>query len=207
MSLKLNQITEAISKVSQQPKDQPRLRIQLKRLMEIDRNFDATQWSDEAAETEHAFFSGDKPGKGVEVQFSEYEAFALYLGWMLLEQGQPQSDAVMIMRRARKRLEAKHAEILRWNPDLLFREEKIGKAARPGSLATPERAVFLLIDRRKSAGGRPKKRLIEIVDEPIAFMNAQEPGFSATIIELVRTAHDFHRALNATSPSKRGRGS
>ena len=68
-------------------------------------------------ETEHAFFSGDKPGKGVEVQFSEYEAFALYVGWMLLEQGQPQSDAVMIMRRAHKRLEAKYAEILRWNWD------------------------------------------------------------------------------------------
>ena len=83
----------------------------------------------------------------------------------------------------------------------------IAKSARAGDLVTPERAVFLLIDRRKPPHGKPKNRLIEIVNEPISFMTKQEPGFSATIIELVQTAHDFHRALNMTSPSKRGRAS
>jgi len=100
--------------------------------MEVDRNFDRTQWAELARETRPAFFSADKPGKGVEIRFSGYEAFALYLGWMFLEQGQPQSDAVMIMRRARKRLEAKHAEMLRWDASRPFGSATI---ARAGSLA------------------------------------------------------------------------
>jgi hypothetical protein len=184
MSFKLNQVVEAISSVARL-QDPQKLGIQLKRLMEIDRNFDDTQWAAIAGELEYAFFSADKPGKGVETRFSEYEAFALLIGWILLEQGQPQSDAVMIMRIARKRLEAKFAD---W-----------ASAKEPRS--------FLVIDRRKPADGKPQRRLVEIVEEPVSFLRNQRPGFSATVIELAKTATEFHQALNATAPSKRGRGS
>ena len=93
-----------------------------------------------------AFYSSPPPGRGAEVLFSEYEVFALLMALNLMEHGSTQARAVSIIKRARPRLEPKHAAILKWDAADLFDEKKIRDAAREGSLAVSStRPVFLAI--------------------------------------------------------------
>jgi hypothetical protein len=211
-SFKRNQTVEAISvTVSQGLPPGVALQTELKRLLDTDRNFGRKPRSKNPALTTYAFYSGMSPGRGSEVWFSGYEAFALLEALELMEHGWPQATTVSILRRARLALESKHAEILRWDPADLFDEQKIREAAQPGSLAVwSTRPVYLVIASRK---GRPVEqssddtREVAVLehDELMRFFREQ-PGISATMIELTRTAHALRDALVKTKPSKRGRG-
>ena len=127
MPFKRNQVEEAISRMSDHGAQPPsaELRTRLKRLLETDRNLGRSPRSTDPERANYAFFSAGAPGSGSEVRFSEYEAFALFTAWRFLEHGWPQASAVSILRRARPRLEPKHAEILQWDPAALFDEKKI----------------------------------------------------------------------------------
>ena len=188
------------------------LKTKLKRLLETDRDLGRNLRSTDPEQANYAFFSAKPPGSGVEVWFSEYEAFALYTGWRLLEHGWPQATAVSIIRQARPRLELKHAEILKWDPAKLFDEKQIRGSAKAGMLATPTtRSIFLVIASRQ---GRPIERSsddtreVEILtqNQLMPFL-LREAGLSATNFELVRAAHNLRQALLKTAPTKRGRGS
>jgi len=63
-----------------------------------------------------AFFSGRSPGKGTEVRFSAYEAFALMIGLQMLNHNWLQKFVVETLRRLRPRLEKEHRKILRRDP-------------------------------------------------------------------------------------------
>ena len=89
------------------------LRTRLKRLLESDRALGRVSRANDPARANYAFFSADAQGSGVEVWFSEYEAFSLLNGLRLMEHGWPQSFAVSIMRRVRADLEKDHARILK----------------------------------------------------------------------------------------------
>ena len=108
------------------------LQTKLKRLLDTDRQLGKRPRSKDAKWTNYAFYSGTAPGRGGEVWFSGYEAFALLKALNLMEHGLPQATAVLILRRLRPALEAKHAEILQWDPAELFDEQKILAAAKPG---------------------------------------------------------------------------
>jgi hypothetical protein len=110
---KRNQVEEAISRMFDPHARVPSVeqRTRLKRLLETDRNAGRSPRSTDPEKANYAFFSADVPGSGVEVRFSGYEAFALFIAWRLLEHGWPQASAVSIARRARPKLEQKHAEI------------------------------------------------------------------------------------------------
>jgi hypothetical protein len=82
----------------------------------------------------YAFYSSDSPGKGVEVWFSNYEAFALMVGLRLLQHGWPQTFPVVLLRRLRPELEREHARILKQDSAILFDEKAIRQKARPGDL-------------------------------------------------------------------------
>lgn len=208
---KRNQAVEAISiSVGQGPRATAELRTELKRLLDTDRNLDRLPSDLERAN--YAFFTGEAPGRGTEVEFSGYETFALLIGLNLMEHGWPQATAVSILRQARPVLEPKHAQILRWDPATLFDEEKIRGPAKPGALAaSTTRPVYLVITSLK---GRPRERDTDDTREVAVLENdklmpflLREAGRSSTMIELTRMAHALHAALVKTKPSKRGRGS
>ena len=64
-------------------------------------------------ENQYAFYSEDAPGKGVEILFSEYEAFAVHLGLRLLAHGWPQTFVVSVLRKERAALKSQHRRILK----------------------------------------------------------------------------------------------
>src|ERR1700730_13611498 len=133
MSYKRNQIEEAIARIFDPNCDNPpsELRTRIKRLLEFDRK----RGSKDTEEANFGFFSEEAPGTGADIFFSEYEAFALLNGLMIMEHGWPQGFAVSIMRRVRLDLEREHARILRTRPDKLFDQQAILAKARPGAIA------------------------------------------------------------------------
>jgi hypothetical protein len=90
LEYKRNQVEEAISHLLEPKSLQPThgLRTKVKRLLEADR---ALQASGGAHGGEFAFFSAEPPGRGVEIWFSSYEAFALLTGLRLMGHGWPQA--------------------------------------------------------------------------------------------------------------------
>ena len=213
MLFKRNQVEEAIGRASARPAGEEResLEIKLKRLLETDRKLGRNQRSKDPDRANYAFFSTDGPGRGSEVLFSEYEAFALYSGLRLLEHGWPQGSAVMILRGARPTLEAKHAEILTWDASTLFDEARVVAEAQPGSLAVgTTEPVFLVVGSRM---GRPIQReidptrMVKILENHNLVRFLRSEALSASMFELVRPAHALRSALLKTTPSKRGRAS
>ena len=102
---KRNQVEEAISGVLEPNSPEPtsELRTRLKRLLETDRALGRASRSSDPERANYAFYSAEAPGSGVEVWFSDYEAFALLNGLRLMAHGWPQGLAVSILRRLRLR--------------------------------------------------------------------------------------------------------
>ena len=211
---KRNQVMEAISRVSEPAANgsSVALETKLKRLLEKDRGLGRNPRSSVPERATYAFFSTEAPGSGVDVWFTEYETFALHTALRLLGHGWAPTAAVSILRRARSKLEVKHAEMLRWDAEKLFDSDKVRKSAKSGMLASATtRPVFLSIASRQ---GRPKDRHpddtreVEILEESevMPFLR-REAGLSATNFELVAAAHNLNRALLDTTPTSRGRGS
>ena len=86
MSYKRNQIEEAIARIfdpnCRKPPSEVRTRI--KRLLELDRSMGRKVRSKDREEGNFAFFSEKAPGTGVDISFSEYEAFALINGLRIM---------------------------------------------------------------------------------------------------------------------------
>src|SRR5271154_860793 len=137
LEFKRNQVEEAISGVLEPQLEQPspQLRTRLKRLLETDRALGRVPRSSDPERARYAFYSMNAPGSGVEVWFSEYEAFALLNGLRLMAHGWPQGVTVALMRRVRSELEQQHARILKQDPKFLFDEEVIRRNAKEGDMA------------------------------------------------------------------------
>jgi hypothetical protein len=102
---KRNQVEEAISGVlsPDTPAPSSELKTRIKRLLETDRGRDGSKY---------AFFSGKPPGSGTEIWFSDYEAFAVFIGLSLMQHGWTQGFAVNVMREVRSDLEKQYARTL-----------------------------------------------------------------------------------------------
>jgi hypothetical protein len=136
MSYKRNQIEEAIGRIFDPNCDKPpsELRTRIKRLLELDRSLGRKVRSKDPEEGNFAFFSEEAHGTGVDISFSEYEAFALINGLRIMNHRWTQSFAVSIMRRVRGDLEREHARILRQDPGKLFDWEAIWAKAEEGEI-------------------------------------------------------------------------
>ena len=205
---KRNQVEQAISRTTEEHAANlsSELRTRLKRLLDTDRNLGRRPRSANPEDANYAFYSSDAPGKGVEVWFSDYEAFALLTGLRLLQHGWPQSFAVATLRRIRPELERHHARIQKQDPKELFDQKRIRENARPGDLYVDNTdPVFLAIvsgrDRAPLTGAicRGMKEVFEFTGK----VSAQ----SWTLLELVTPAHVLRRELSKAQPRKRGRGS
>src|SRR5947209_6859606 len=106
MRYKRNQIQEAIARLIEPGTVNPgaQTRARLKRLLEADRGLGRSKRSADPERANFAFFSMDAPGRGVEIWFCEYEAFALLTGLRLMQHGWPQGFAVSVLRRVRPEL-------------------------------------------------------------------------------------------------------
>jgi hypothetical protein len=205
-SFKRNQIEEAISRaINGRPLPAPTLRIKIKRLLDLDR----AKQPRSASVAKYAFYTSEKPGKGMESYFSEYEAFALLMGVRLLDHGLPQGFVVAILRSARSKLETCHSEIMRMDPKKLF-VSKRDQVPSPGDLVVSNvRPAYLLIV-SDQIGESPTEE-----PYPCVFLNHADafrfqlgkPGRSCSWFELVSPAWVLRQNLEHSKPRPRGRSS
>jgi hypothetical protein len=211
---KRNQVEEAISGVLEPQLEQPspQLRTRLKRLLEADRALGCVPRAPDPERAHYAFYSADAPGSGVEVWFSEYEAFALLNGLRLMAHGWPQGVAVTLMRRVRSDLEQQHARILKQDPKILFDEEEIRRNAKEGDMAFDNIDPVLLTIVSKT-GTTPDEqgglRDCAVCRGPqVAMQFALKAGGGTgayTLFDVVGAAHRLSRELARTEPRRRGR--
>lgn len=209
---KRNQIEEAISRLFGEKSAVPSsgLRTRIKRLLDLDRGLPRNSRSNKP-ELANAFYSGNSPGKGTEVLFSDYEAFALVTALKMLNHNWPQKFVVETLRRYRRELEGRHRNILSQDPGKLFDEKQIKASARPGSLAVSSTSpMFFLIwsdDRysRDPAAVAPSAKIFDDENTALTF-TLEKAGRSSTWLELTNPAHALASELSKTLPRKRGRG-
>ena len=95
MSYKRNQVEEAIARlsVSNYQKPPSELRTSIKRLLDLDRSMGRKLRSKDPEKANFGFFSEEATGTGVDISFSEYDAFALLNGLRIMGHGWPQGFA------------------------------------------------------------------------------------------------------------------
>jgi hypothetical protein len=199
MLFKRNQVEDAISRLVEPKARRPSagLRTRLKRFLEIDRGLGRSPHSSDPILAHYAFFSADPPGRGVEVQFSAYEGFALFTALQLVKHGWTQNLAVSIMRRARIELEAHHGHIL-----------KLCRLNRTGELTFPDSTPFLVVITSTSSDGTEEAFACSVpagYREAIKWISKQsESGHGFSMFELASHAQNLATALSRTEPRHRG---
>lgn len=209
MHYKRNQLEEAIARVLEPGTAKPssELRTRMKRLLETDRGLGRNKRSADAERANFAFYGMDAPGRGIEIWFSGYEAFALLVGLRLMRHGWPQGFVVGVLRRVRPELEKHHARILTQDPAILFDEQRIREQAKEGDLVVYSTdSVFLVIQRREGRAGPISSALCCGQEELMPIIRA-EVGIASTIFELTNSVHALSSELARTRPRRRGRGS
>ncbi len=213
MLLKRNQVETAIGRVLEPGSAKPssELRTRMKRLLETDRALGRSKRSADPGRAHFAFYSEDAPGRGVEIWFSGYEAFALLTSLRLMQHGWPQGFAVAVLRHVRLDLEKHHDQVLREDPAVLFDQQQIRAQAKPGQIAVDNtNPLFLVIISRdlQNRSGPVSVGVCRGIEALWAFVRAQKvaPGEGWSTFELVNSAYALSRALAKTKPSKRGPG-
>jgi hypothetical protein len=210
---KRNQVEEAISRVLEPRSKEPsqELRTRLKRLLETDRGLGRSARSTDPGRAHYAFFSSGAPGSGLEVWYSEYEAFALLNGLQLMRHGWPQGLAVSVMRRVRPELERQHSRILKQDPASLFDQAAIRRNATEGGMAFNNTDPVLLVIVSKPGQDRNEQERLECAicrgpGEATRFAwNASEGRGGWTMFDVVGVAHRLAQELTHTEPRSRGR--
>jgi hypothetical protein len=210
MPYKRNQVEEAIARIFDPNCREPpsELRTRIKRLLELDRSQGRKVRSKDPEEGNFAFFSEEAPGTGVDISFSEYEAFALINGLRLMNHGWPQSFAVSILRHVRRDLEREHGRILRQRPGELFYQQVMLARARPGGLAVDNTdPVFVTIASKAPRVDQGDAAPFAAVcrGEDVGKFSRDLGASSVTLFEVATLAHRLHQELLKTEPRHRGR--
>jgi hypothetical protein len=207
MGYKRNQIEDAICQTfgAEGPRARE-LKLRIKRLLVTDRRL--AHWN--GAGRRFAFYSEEASGSGIEVMFTEYEAFAVLAGLLLLEHGIPQATVVNILRQLRSDLEVAYRETLKKDPRVLFDQKALQAMAKPGMIATDNtEPVFLVLTKLPESTVDRIHDVIAVCrgpDEMGAFLKKYSgPGLGSTVFELVSLMHRFAANLSKTHPIKRGR--
>ena len=212
LGYKRNQLEEAISLTNgvKSAKASDALRIQLKRLLDTDRAVTLEARTTGSETLNFAFYSAEAPGRGTEVSFSAYEAFALDTALRLLNHSWPQGFVVRALRHVRANFEKQHSRILKQDPDTLFDDEAISAKADTGDLGVDNSdPVYLAIVTAKPSvpdGENPMTtfaicRGMKEVSKVLKKTQAQ----SWSLFELVTRAHQLNRELARARPRSRGR--
>jgi hypothetical protein len=211
---KRNQVEEAISRISGEKSARPSLtlRVQLKRLLDTDRNSTHKARASGAETVNYAFYSSDSPGKGSEVYFSSYEAFALETGLRLLDHGWPQGFVVNVLRHIRRSFERQHSHILKQDPTKLFDPKLIAASAEAGLIGADNTdPVFLTLVTGKHSykdgiDDRTSAKICRGMKEVSHFVKEHQAR-SWSLFELATRAHRLKDQLALARPRTRGRHS
>jgi hypothetical protein len=208
---KRNQVEDAIGIAMgiRSDKEAAEFQTRVKRLLDADRAFGRNKRSNDPGRSNYAFYSEESPGKGSEINFSEYEAFAVMTALRMLTHNWPQGFAVSTLRRIRPELERHHSRILTADPRQLFSHQQ---DTSPGTMVqTNSRPEFLLIvsdDRKRESVDSSGAYARLFRDEQSAFrFQLERPGRTCSWFELVTAAFELHQSLQKTEPRKRGRSS
>lgn len=211
MLYKRNQVEEAISRMMGEPSEKPstELRTRIKRLLDADRDLGRQARSSDPIERNYAFYSKEAPGKGAEVHFSEYEAFALLEALKLMRHQWPQGFIVSMMREIRRELEKRHTIILNSNVDsLAVHGPTRQRISDSGSSDAVSDLKFMLIVSDAGVGQqaseRPYVRFFNGENQAVGFQ-LEKPGRSCTWLDLISPARSLHKTLEQTLPRQRGR--
>ena len=212
MSYKRSQLEAAITRLSNPGSNEPasELRTRIKRLLELDRNLGRKPRSRDADERNFAFFSEKAPGTGADISFSEYEAFALLNGLIIMAHGWPQGFALSVMRRVRPDLMEEHGRILRQDAHKLFDKEEIRKNARPGDFVLDNTDPVFLTVVSKGHGDPDKTETAPVCAvcrglQAVTQFRDQMHAASWTMWEVATIAHRLRDELRKTEPRRRGR--
>jgi hypothetical protein len=222
---KRNQVEGAIARATGRTRGpdygpEQELITRFKRLTETDRGIRVDKRASSPLFHRYAFFDEAPPGKGAEIGYTPYAAFALYLGFRLMDAGFPQSAAIAFLRRIRPDLESEHARILRLKPDSLIDhspQKDLEREISNGLLVRKiENMAFLVVPAgdptgvlyRKGQDGelsaanvcRGPRRLGEVMQHL-----ALPGGVPIISVELVNSAHQLHYWLERIAPVSRGR--
>jgi len=196
----------------------PRLKADIRRLLQVDREVDEEERRN--PNFSYAFYSAPPPGKGHEICWGAYDAFALLIGVRLLRSEFPQGGAVEFLRRGRWPLERVFEGILRKppevrRPDLAKDRNRLRSQLMSGALVTdPEQMVFLVLDASEI---RPAITIGEGLGEDLlnirrstgellgSMAEFSHRGAVATVIELVNSAYQIVAWLNHFPAIRRGR--
>ncbi len=183
------------------------LKVKMKRLLVTDRHLGRGKRG--GADHRYAFHSHKPRGSGVEVMFSNYEAFALLAALIVLKHGVPQAKVVSILQEIRHDLEAAHDETLRKDPKTLFDPRAVHAMARAGMIAVDNTApVFLAFVEVNVRQGKVRATISVCRGhvELVRFLKEHSiPGSGATHFEFTRLIHTLADNLSKTYPIKRGR--
>jgi hypothetical protein len=148
----------------------------------------------------------------VEIWFSEYEAFALLIGLLLMQHGWPQGFAVSVMRRIRPELEKEHLRILKQNPEELFDHERLRREAKEGDFAfdNTDPVLLTIISRPWSGPSDGGELVLSAVCRGVAEAmksagNVKGGAGAFTMFEVATPAHKLSEQLKRTEPRPRGR--
>ena len=210
MRYKRNQVEEAVVRtLGAEGSRVDELKLRMKRLLVTDRRLGRGKRSDDKAGHSYAFYSQRPQGSGVEVMFSDYEAFALMAAVVVLEHGIPQAKVVSILREIRPDFEVAHRDTLQKDSKELFDPKLVRSMARPGMLDVDNTApVFLAFVKLDIGKGRMRafiavRRGLDGLGE---FLRDHSiPGSGATHFEFARLIHTLADNLSQARPIKRGR--
>lgn len=219
---KRDQVERAIAIVSgispqHGPKRFGALKVELKRLLERDRK--------QALETprgkpeSQAFHDGPPPGRGFDVMYTGYEAFALLIALRLMRGGLTQGTAVNFMLEVRPRLESFHSDTLAKALEELCPEVKEGtRLSRliDGFLVRDPKMMVYLVAR--AGDDAEVYDLPSPPDAPVSgnvchgekdlldrMREASHKKYAVIVVELVNAAHQLAHHLKRIPARSRGR--
>ena len=194
------------------------LKIELKRLLDRDRKQESE--TPRGRPVRRAFHNGPPPGRGIDVMYTAYEAYALLIALRLLRGGLTQTRAVDFVRELREPLAGFHYETLRASltklrPDIEVSERT--NLVRDGFLVEdPQKMAYLvaLAGERAEAFDAPSPaerpvsgNICRTVEDLLLRMRwASHEGHALIVVELVNAAHQLAHHLNRIPLRSRGRG-
>jgi hypothetical protein len=191
MAYKRNQVIEAIkTALVSDNRRSHHIDTRLKRLLHADRLLGRNPRAKSPELSTYAFFSGELSGSGNENLYSPFEAFAIFLGIRLLENGFPQRVVVRILRSVRSELEGGLDGGWRLpgqNSGLRYYLARLA----PEGTTSADLAGSVSLCRGEAAVAR--------------FLKDAADGQIMTVIELTEALKQFKDAIETTLPTKRGR--
>lgn len=193
------------------------LKVELKRLLDRDRRQE--QETPHGQPIRRAFHDAPPPGRGIDVMYSGYEAFALLIALRLMRGGLTQARAVSFVRDLRAPLAGFHYETLQQDP------RELRPDAAPGKLENligngvlidkPEDMAHItaLASERAEAFDAPSPEKKPVSGNMCRSLDdlyhrlrwASHEGHALIVVELVNAAHHLAHRLDRIEPQARGR--